>query len=413
MMMLAFSFALLSVFFVAIESRSNGAPDSACTGMTPQHASGAQVNPSPFTITTSRPSYVLGGTLQVSITSPSSLQYAGILLQARTRVTREIVGRWMPSTYAGIQLKTCTEEDDSVTHSYAFLKPFTTHYTWKAPDSFDEDIEFIATFVVTYDIFWTGISSGVVSVDTSVITEYTDMCEELKPCQNGATCFNSLQSASYYCLCPSGFSGIDCETFDYCSNEVCSNSGTCYSSSSNAQVFYCECDVGFTGKFCEIFTGCGANPCLNGALCYNSDSADRFYCACVHPYAGDRCQYFMSCDNLPCFNGGTCFSSESGVGYICLCPLGFAGPKCETPVETCMDTPCFNGGTCYKKHGGSGYYCLCSGIHTGDHCQLEKSDPCLSSPCLNSGSCYRGSVSNEYYCGCQPGFNGMHCEING
>ena len=37
------------------------------------------------------------------------------------------------------------------------------------------------------------------------------------PCQNGATCFDSSDSSSYVCLCPSGFEGTNCENGKHCS----------------------------------------------------------------------------------------------------------------------------------------------------------------------------------------------------
>ncbi|XP_033108522.1 delta-like protein A isoform X4 [Anneissia japonica] len=188
---------------------------------------------------------------------------------------------------------------------------------------------------------------------------------------NGASCFNSHTSATYYCQCPNGFAGTNCETFEYCSDEVCRNGGTCFSSALNSQKFICVCAPGFAGETCEIFTGCAADPCLNGGSCNTIDSMDTFLCLCDNPFVGDRCQYFLSCDNDPCGNGGTCYSSDSGIGYFCSCALGYKGAHCETTVETCSGDPCLNEGTCYNKRGGNGYLCKCTSVFTGDNCQLQ------------------------------------------
>ncbi|XP_033108524.1 putative defense protein 3 [Anneissia japonica] len=99
------------------------------------------------------------------------MQYAGILLQARTVDTRVIVGRWTPSVYSGIRLKSCSAEADSLTHSNELPKPVTTRYTWNAPTLPFGDIEFVATLAVDYETFWTVVTSEVVRLDETVITQ--------------------------------------------------------------------------------------------------------------------------------------------------------------------------------------------------------------------------------------------------
>ena len=49
----------------------------------------------------------------------------------------------------------------------------------------------------------------------------------LHPCQNSGTCFTDYTTLlGYDCLCPTGFSGTDCE-YDYraCQPDTCWNNG--------------------------------------------------------------------------------------------------------------------------------------------------------------------------------------------
>jgi len=43
-----------------------------------------------------------------------------------------------------------------------------------------------------------------------VLFSDVDECSVNRPCLNGATCTNTI--GSYYCTCPAGFEGPNCET---------------------------------------------------------------------------------------------------------------------------------------------------------------------------------------------------------
>ncbi|XP_063962173.1 adhesion G-protein coupled receptor G7-like [Lytechinus pictus] len=90
----------------------------------------------------------------------------------------------------------------------------------------------------------------------------TDINECISPpCQNGASCINTI--GGYQCQCIPGFTGVDCDTnIDECLGLPCLNSGSCL----DAQIgYYCVCPVFYTGQNCEI-----------GAFC-NMTSQDTVY----------------------------------------------------------------------------------------------------------------------------------------
>lgn len=71
-----------------------------------------------------------------------------------------------------------------------------------------------------------------------LLTSCKDDCESLV-CLNGGACQNGT------CICPEGFSGVNCENNELiCGTGACVNGGVC-----NNEV--CECPQGFTGTFCE------------------------------------------------------------------------------------------------------------------------------------------------------------------
>ncbi|WAR19177.1 FBP1-like protein [Mya arenaria] len=124
-----------------------------------------------------------------------------------------------------------------------------------------------------------------------------DKCEtkngdcSLDPCRNGATCVGAMNR--YNCECAVGYTGNHCETIytrrsltihyalvlftsdiDECSSNPCQNGATCVDSVNR---YSCECAVGYTGDKCETnIDECSSNPCQNGATFV--DSVNRYNC---------------------------------------------------------------------------------------------------------------------------------------
>lgn len=68
-----------------------------------------------------------------------------------------------------------------------------------------------------------------------------DPCKDVA-CLNGGSCVEGD------CVCPTGYSGINCETEDLCitNSIICQNGGTCVNG-------VCDCPTGYIGNNCESF----------------------------------------------------------------------------------------------------------------------------------------------------------------
>ena len=181
-------------------------------------------------------------------------------------------------------------------------------------------------------------------------------------------------AAGFQCACDPGFTGASCETnIDECAALPCQNGGTCFDS---INAFFCLCARGFTNDVCDQeLDECESEPCLNNGVC--QDTVNRFVCNCEQGYTGTLCQSDTNeCLSAPCFNQGTC---EDHAGFFaCQCLTGFSGIDCSIDEDECLSLPCANGGTC--TDAVAGFTCACSAQFVGTTCNNDV-DSCMSSPC--------------------------------
>ncbi len=103
-------------------------------------------------------------------------------------------------------------------------------------------------------------------------------CSKDDPC-DAVACLNGGACANGQCVCPQGYSGVNCEIPpDPCANVSCLNGGTCVNGN-------CNCPPGFSGANCETSTDpCASISCLNNGNCVNGA------CECAAGFEGTRCE---------------------------------------------------------------------------------------------------------------------------
>ncbi|KAH3777351.1 hypothetical protein DPMN_178791 [Dreissena polymorpha] len=165
----------------------------------------------------------------------------------------------------------------------------------------------------------------VVPTTVSILTTHMDLCS-LSPCVRGKCYIGSGNDLSFFCLCPSGFTGMHCETeMSPCSPNPCVR-GVCYTGNGNNPTFFCLCPLGFTGMHCEtvIFT-----TTANTAVIQTTSTV---------PTTPSN-----PCSQNPCVRGSCYISSGNNPTFFCLCPTGFTGLYCEkgqdiTPAQVQLAT---------------------------------------------------------------------------
>ncbi|CAF92062.1 unnamed protein product, partial [Tetraodon nigroviridis] len=196
--------------------------------------------------------------------------------------------------------------------------------------------------------------------------QFCDECKLYPGCVHG-TC-----NLPWQCNCEKNWGGLLCnKDLNYCRYQPCVNGGTCMNTEPDE--YYCACPRGFSGKDCQI--GRESEMRLPIANVLNSKSEH-------------------ACASNPCANGGTCH--EVPGAFECRCPPGWEGPTCATsepplsqiprlppdgadflkwPVfldlDECASSPCAQGGTCVDLEDG--FQCVCPPQWEGKTCQIDGS----------------------------------------
>eukprot|EP00912_Choanoflagellata_sp_UC4_P001279 UC4_evm1s800 len=219
------------------------------------------------------------------------------------------------------------------------------------------------------------------------------------PCLNDGKCVDGING--YECDCSqSGFEGTNCE-FDI--NECASSPCTFGDCVNEIDAYFCICPAGLAGSNCDQNIACESNPCQNGGKCRKSEKG--YQCRCVVAgYEGVNCEIDIDeCSSNPCSAQSKCIDMVDS--YRCECDIGYEGNHCETDTNECASSPCQNGGICTEGTGN--YFCECPSGYSGGNCQFNV-DECLSLPCLNNGICQ--DLVDGYVCNCPLDYIGDNCQ---
>ncbi|KAK5607475.1 hypothetical protein CRENBAI_021223 [Crenichthys baileyi] len=223
----------------------------------------------------------------------------------------------------------------------------------------------------------------------------------LVPCQD---CISILGTMEYHCICPDGLTGDNCtEEVDECQSNPCSEPRSlCVD---QLYGYFCRCPAGYGGQDCRTHvTDCIDKPCMNNGTCVLQPNG--FECHCAPGFKGRTCEEDVNeCLSEPCQNGAICIDGTAE--YHCFCVPGFQGHNCEIDINECASQPCENNATCINEKDH--YECECTVGFTGVNCETEL-DECDSHPCQNGATCH--DLTGMYSCECLPGFDGMNCEVD-
>ena len=200
----------------------------------------------------------------------------------------------------------------------------------------------------------------------------------------------------FRCECPSGYQGELCEhDIADCESQPCHNDGICYERSqkdlysnnnpdspfygqefspANASGYYCRCPPGITGANCDFNINECQNVNCNHGEC--KDGINRYRCVCNEGYTGDHCDYEIDdCDPNPCDNAGVCH--DKLLGFNCQCPPLVFGDTCQHRFTGCDLNPCMNNGTCRPNPatGNQTAICDCASGFQGDFCEQSMHTP--------------------------------------
>ncbi|KAL6488255.1 hypothetical protein MHYP_G00019960 [Metynnis hypsauchen] len=154
---------MLLVCVRMVQGFKNGLVSSSCGDMTPSHQNyTAQNSQAPYSISTDNSTYIDGQAITVTITANSTV-FKGFLLEAQ-----EVGGSNPMGTFTLVgnnsQLLTCSSQSNSSVSHISGASKLQIQSKWNAPSSGNsKNIEFRATIVRNFSIFWVGVKSPVVN----------------------------------------------------------------------------------------------------------------------------------------------------------------------------------------------------------------------------------------------------------
>ena len=267
------------------------------------------------------------------------------------------------------------------------------------------------------------------------------------PCQNGATCYESVSDWTCDCLYVDrhhrtgvrrAFNGERCEseidvgnrsalTTDEGRSATCGGQATVVPTSCSGTatptcpaVRCAELDVAAVAPNCDLSAETdGTAECPDGCVFVTEQPACIFG---TSDYCPDGCNYFVvdvnECSSNPCVNGALCSDSRDNLydayhnpdgvsfgAYRCTCHVGYMGGWCDYNYHRYDDSP---------ELLVLAQQCT---VAEGDICNIDV-DECKSNPCQNGAACTESQTdilvsADQFSCACQIGYSNGLCAWHG
>lgn len=158
--------AVLSIFVESIAAYGNGQVTVACDSMIPKHGSIIQKSPSPAIITVNKNVINASDQIRVTLTvRQSGTSFQGFFLQARDAADLNVgpLGTFTLIDDKNTQLLTCADVKDSAVSHTSSSGKHTVEVLWKPPSPKPDHIQFLATIVQRFNIYWVKLRGPTVS----------------------------------------------------------------------------------------------------------------------------------------------------------------------------------------------------------------------------------------------------------
>lgn len=147
--------------------------DAACKGLPPTHGTNVPLaaTAAPYTLSVARDHISRGDTISVHLQgNDESVKFRGFLVQGRDVATGRPVGQFaVRGDDVDVKTIDCVRAGsrNTVFQKRSHEDKQYVDFVWQAPEDFDGRVVFDATVVKTFDTYWTGVESPVVTVDSN------------------------------------------------------------------------------------------------------------------------------------------------------------------------------------------------------------------------------------------------------